>query len=69
MPFISISNVRVEEVRVEDADREFCTIELLESHARIRVRRSRLYENREKLEEKLGLRKVNVRRSPADYFH
>jgi len=70
MPYISISNVRIEEVRIESSDREFAIVELLESGGRIRIRKSRIHESREELEKILGFSKPqNKGRSPADYFH
>jgi len=70
MPFISVSNVRVEEAVVERDDGEFCIVTLLPSGSRIMVRKSRLYPDRKELEQKLGLAPAAIaNRSPWSTIH
>lgn len=69
MLYISISNVRVEEASVEYDDGEFCVIRLMESGSRIMVRKSRLHEDKRKLEEKPGIGERKKYRTPWDYLH
>jgi len=55
MPYIIISNIAVREVEIIKEDEEFCTVRILSTGAGIRVRKTRIFETRRELEEKLGI--------------